>query len=113
MSDYDGIDIYCDLIIPRKIDVELVKETDLALAFHHTRPNWPVHIVVTTKEHVPSLLELDESSELARELLYLVKEVAKNIKDQKGNCRVITNLGEYQDSKHLHVHIVSGAENKS
>ena len=23
-------------------------------------------------------------------------------------CRILTNLGEYQDSKHLHFHIASG-----
>jgi histidine triad (HIT) family protein len=27
---------------------------------------------------------------------------------EQGACRVLTNLGDYQDSKHLHWHIISG-----
>ncbi|MEO8574469.1 MAG: HIT family hydrolase, partial [Pyrinomonadaceae bacterium] len=27
---------------------------------------------------------------------------------EKGAARVMTNLGEYQDSKHLHFHVNSG-----
>lgn len=106
MTDYTGEDIYCDIIIPRKIDIEVVKETDNILAYYHTKPFWPVHIVVTPKRHVLSLLELDD--ELALELLTVVKEVAAKVKEQNGAARVSTNLGEYQDSKHLHVHVNSG-----
>ena len=29
---------------------------------------------------------------------------------EHGACRVITNLGRYQDSKHLHWHVVAGAQ---
>lgn len=106
MTGYQGNDIYCDLIIPRKIDINIVKETDNILAYHHTKPFWPTHIVVTPKTHVDSLLEIE--GDLAKELFTVVKEVASLVKDQQGAARVITNLGEYQDSKHLHVHISSG-----
>lgn len=106
MPDYTGDDIYCDLIIPRKISIEVVKETHSVLAYHHTKPHWPVHIVVTPKKHVDSLLELDE--DLAIDLLKVVKDIAADIKLRYGACRVLTNLGEYQDSKHLHIHISSG-----
>ncbi len=27
---------------------------------------------------------------------------------ENGSCRVLTNLGDYQNSKHLHWHISSG-----
>lgn len=106
MTEYDGNDIYCDLIIPKKLAVRMVKETDNVLAFYHTKPHWPVHIVVTTKRHVPSLLELTDPT--TSELIDVVKEVAKDIKDNYGACRVVTNLGKYQDSKHLHIHVSSG-----
>jgi histidine triad (HIT) family protein len=106
MTEYSGNDIYCDLIIPGKLPVKIVKETDHVLAFHHTKPYWPTHIVVTCKQHVPSLLELE--GELAKELLAVVKEVARKVRDEQGACRVLTNLGTYQDSKHLHIHVSSG-----
>jgi histidine triad (HIT) family protein len=106
MSGYEGDDIYCDVIIPRKVEITVVKETDNVLAFYHTKPHWPVHIVVTCKKHVPSLIELTD--ELANELLVVVKEIAKQVKDKHSACRVLTNLGGYQDSKHLHIHISNG-----
>lgn len=106
MQAYSGNDIYCDLIVPEQLDVNIVKETDNVLAFYHTKPHWEVHIVVTPKKHVDSLLELDLP--LTSELLDVVKEVAKQLKENHGACRVITNLGEYQDSKHLHIHICYG-----
>lgn len=106
MIDYQGDDIYCDVIIPRKIEIKVIKETDNVLAYYHTKPFWPVHIVVTPKQHVLSLLELE--GELALELLEVVKEIATKVKDENGAARVMTNFGEYQDSKHLHLHVSSG-----
>lgn len=106
MANYTGNDIYCDLIIPRKLDIAIVKETDNILAYHHTRPFWPVHIVVTPKKHIASLLELE--GDLAKELLLVVKEIAKDVASKERAARVLTNLGEYQDSKHLHIHVSSG-----
>lgn len=106
MTEYQGNDIYCDLIIPRKIDIEVAKETDTILAYYHTNPFWPTHIVVTPKTHVDSLIELD--GDLAKELLSVVKEIAHSVKVEKGAARVSTNLGDYQDSKHLHIHVNSG-----
>lgn len=109
MNPYQGNDIYCDLIIPRKIDITIVKETENVLAYHHTKPFWPVHIVVTPKKHVASLLEMsDESPSLAQEIFAVLTEVATQVKEQQGACRIITNLGDYQDSKHLHLHVSSG-----
>ena len=52
------------------------------LAYHHTRPFWPVHIVVIPKRHISSLITLEESDdELLLELLRVVREVAKEVLD--------------------------------
>jgi histidine triad (HIT) family protein len=109
MTEYNGTDIYCDLIIPRDMDVKVVKETAHVLAFYHSKPHWPVHIVVVPKQHIASLLELsNEHNHLARELLDVLQEVSAKVNDAEGSCRVLTNLGDYQDSKHLHFHVNSG-----
>lgn len=106
MKNYEGHDIYCDLIIPRTVAVNIMKETARVIAFHHTKPYWPVHIVVTPKHHVASLLTLD--NDLAVELLAVIKEIATQVQNEHGAVRILTNLGAYQDSKHLHFHISSG-----
>lgn len=106
MSDYSGDDIYCDVIIPRRVEIDVFAETANVLAFHHTRPFWPTHIVVTPKHHITSLLELEGL--LAAELFELVKQVARMVSDREGSAQVLTNLGADQESKHLHIHVASG-----
>lgn len=99
-------DFYCDEVFSGKTPVEKVLETDNVLAYRHTRPFWPAHIVVVPKRHVDSLLTVEDN--LLLELLDVAKRVAKIVLDEHGAARVLTNLGKYQDSKHLHFHVVSG-----
>jgi histidine triad (HIT) family protein len=102
-------DFYRDEVLSGRTPVQIVRETDNVLAYHHTRPFWPVHIVVIPKRHIPSFLTLEESDDqLLLELLAVVREVAKEVLAEHGACRVLTNLGKYQDSKHLHWHVSAG-----
>ena len=103
-------DFYCDEVFSGKTPVEKVLETDRVLAYHHTRPFWPVHIVVVPKQHVDSLLTVE--NDLLVELMDVAKQVATDVLDEHGAARVLTNLGDYQDSKHLHFHVISGSEFK-
>lgn len=102
-------DFYCEEVLSGKTAVEKVAETERVLAFHHTRPFWPVHVVVIPKMHVGSLLTIDDD-ELLIELLTVVKTVASGIVVEHGAARVLTNLGRFQDSKHLHFHVISGEQ---
>jgi len=102
-------DFYCDEVLSGHTAVKVVRETDNVLAYYHTRPFWPVHIVVIPKRHISSLLTLEETDNaLLIELLGVVREVAKEVLAEHGACRVLTNLGNYQDSKHLHWHVSFG-----
>jgi len=100
-------DFYCEQVLSGKTEVKKVLETHNVLAYHHTRPFWETHIVVIPKTHVDSLLTIDEDG-LLLELLAVVKQVAARILKETGAARVLTNLGNYQDSKHLHFHVYSG-----
>ena len=99
-------DFYCDEVFSGKTPVEKVLETDNVLAYHHTRPFWQTHIVVVPKQHVDSLLTVE--NDLLTELMDVAKKVATQVLAEKAAVRVLTNLGEYQDSKHLHFHVYSG-----
>lgn len=102
-------DFYCDEALSGRTPVEVVAETEDVLAFHHTRPFWPVHIVVIPKAHVPSLTDLgDHDESVIHKVLAVVRQVATGVEAEHGACRVLTNLGAYQDSKHLHFHVNSG-----
>jgi histidine triad (HIT) family protein len=108
--DNTGEDFYCEQVLSGRTAVEKVLETDRVLAYHHTRPFWETHIVVIPKVHVGSLLSADDA--LLIELLDVVKRVAAEVLREKGAARVLTNLGRYQDSKHLHFHVNSGNETR-
>lgn len=99
-------DFYCDEVFSGQTEVEKVIETDNVLAYHHTRPFWPVHIVIVPKRHVASLLDADDA--LLIEVFAVIRRVAAAVKKKHGGARVLTNLGDYQDSKHLHFHVNFG-----
>ncbi len=102
-------DFYCDEVLSGRTPVRVVAETPDVLAYHHTRPFWPVHVVVIPKRHVPSLTDLgDAGPALLHALLAVVRDVAADVEREHGAARVLTNLGRYQDSKHLHFHVNSG-----
>ena len=106
-------DFYCEEVLSGKTKVEKILETDNVLAYYHTRPFWETHIVVIPKKHISSLLTLDKSDEsLFLELFAVIKEVSEKVVEEKGAARILTNLGNYQESKHLHFHINSGDQIK-
>lgn len=106
---YKGNDIYCDLILKNKIQIKKIKETDNVLAFYHTNPSYKIHIVVVPKTHIDSILTL-KNNKVFLELMRTIKEITKNINSKYRSARIITNTGNYQDSKHLHFHIVYGGK---
>jgi len=102
-------DFYCDQVLSGRTLVKKVLETDNVLAYHHTRPYWPVHIVVIPKRHIGSLIDLKTTDDaLLIEMLTAIRQIAAQIVAEHAGCRVITNLGLYQDSQHLHWHLCSG-----
>ncbi|WP_152365534.1 HIT family protein [Microlunatus speluncae] len=109
LTDYAGDDFYCDVALRRIPELRVVAETERVLAFQHTRPFWPEHVVVIPKRHLASLITVTAADEAdLRELLAVIRSVAAEVTERLGAARVLTNLGDYQDSKHLHVHVSSG-----
>ncbi|MGC4111292.1 MAG: HIT domain-containing protein [Nocardioides sp.] len=107
---YEGDDFYCDVAIPHSQALEIVFEDEHILAFQHTRPFWQTHIVAVPKRHIASLTTVTEAdADLMRRLLTVVQSIARDVEERTGAAAVLTNLGRYQDSKHLHVHVHSGA----
>ena len=84
-------------------------ESEHVLAYHHTKPHWPVHIVVVPKKHIVSFVTLSKEDEpILLELIEVLKTLAAKVEQKHGAARILTNLGKYQDSKHLHFHISFG-----
>lgn len=103
-------DFYCENVFSGKINIEKIQETDNVLAFYHTKPCWTTHIVIVPKKHIPSILEAD--LEIIKEIFELANNIIKEQKLNETNYKIITNGGTFQESKHLHFHLVSGKKNK-
>jgi histidine triad (HIT) family protein len=103
------MDFYCAQVLSGQLPVERVAETDHVLAFHHTQPYWPVHLVVIPKRHIDCLATADSQDlDVAAEMLRLAAELCKRVCETHGGCRLSTNSGTYQSTKHLHFYIHSG-----
>src|SRR4051812_30118153 len=99
--EYSGTDFYCDVALAGAIPLQMEYESDHVLAFHHTRPSFPVHIIVIPKRHIASLLTLTEDDNpVLLELIEVIKTVAAKVEKEHGAARILTNIGQYQDSKH-------------
>ncbi len=108
-DDYAGQDFYCDVAIPRASELAVVHNDSLVLAFHHTKPHWDTHIVVVPKRHIASLTStVPADAPSLKALFVVVQRLARQVEQREGAAAVLTNLGTYQDSKHLHVHVHSG-----
>jgi len=104
-------DYYCEKILKRQLDVRVYFENEQVFAFHHTNPLWENHVVLLPKRHIESLLTMTEADdELLLELMRTARMIAADFMNRFGACRIYTNLGEYQSSKHLHWHIGCGAQ---
>ncbi|MDP2650054.1 MAG: HIT domain-containing protein [bacterium] len=107
--EYIGNDFYCDVALKDTSALDKEYESDNVLAYHHTKPHWPVHIVIVPKKHIPSFADIEpEDAPVITELLEVIKRIARKVEETTGGARILTNLGTYQDSKHLHFHISSG-----
>jgi histidine triad (HIT) family protein len=109
MTDHTVCDFYCDKILGGLLEVDVCFENEHVLAFHHSNPIWEQHVVLLPKRHTESLITLEEAdNDLLLELMRVAKRIAADFMDRFGACRVYTNLGDYQSSKHLHWHIGCG-----
>lgn len=107
--DCTGTDFYCDVALRGLIPLRKEYESESVLAFHHTRPFWPVHIVVVPKKHIASFTALQpDEMPIFLEIVETLKSIASRIERDYGAARILTNLGKYQDSKHLHFHVSFG-----
>lgn len=112
MENIQTKDFYCDFVLNNRIQVEKIKETENVLAFYHTKPNWTIHIVIIPKQHITQFIEL-ENMGLIKEIFQVAQDIIKEKGLAETNYKIITNGGSFQDSQHLHFHLVSGEVKQS
>jgi histidine triad (HIT) family protein len=107
METQQTTDFYCDFVLNGKLEVTRLRETETVLAFMHTKPSWTFHCVIIPKHHVRRLVDVD-SMEVVKEIFEVAQSIILEQNLHETNYKIITNGGSFQDSQHLHFHLVSG-----
>jgi histidine triad (HIT) family protein len=103
--------LFCK-IVRGELPSRKVYEDDEVLAFHDIQPVAPVHFMVIPKKHIPMLSEATAAdAPVLGKILTLAGRLAREQGSPEG-FRTIINTGRIgrQDVKHVHVHIIGGAE---
>jgi len=101
-------DFYCEQVISGRLKVDIIFETDSVLAFHHTKPYWKEHVVIIPKIHLDSLTSYPNTTELNHEFFEAIQLVTSMFEEKFGGCRISSNVGSYQTTKHLHWYVHFG-----
>jgi len=93
------------------IPVEFVYESADAVAFNDINPQAPVHVLIVTKRHIATILEMSDTAPgLFGELLKASSAVARGKGIDESGFRLIlnTNADGGQEVFHVHLHLLGG-----
>ncbi len=102
--------IFCK-IAGGEVPSELLYEDEDVVVFPDINPLTPVHLLVVTKKHIPSLADMsEEDTPLIGKMIRAVKQVAKEQGIAEKGYRVTINSGADagQIVPHLHMHLMGG-----
>jgi len=102
--------IFCQ-IAERKTPAKIVYEDETALGFEDVHPQAPVHLLVITRKHMPSLNEAAADDEkLLGHLFTIAAQLARERQLVTKGYRTVINNGSWagQSVFHLHVHVLGG-----
>lgn len=109
MAKQGAFDFYCEEALTGKTPIEKLYESEKVLAFYHTKPSFETHIVIIPREHIHDLTFLeDKHNDLFLEIKNVAINLAKQLDLENKGARFITNMGKFQDTPHLHFHLISG-----
>jgi histidine triad (HIT) family protein len=103
--------LFCN-IVEGAIPSTPLYEDALAYAFADLHPQAPVHVLIVSREHIPSMIATDQSKRaLLGHLLWAAAEIARD-KGLADGYRIVINTGGDggQTVDHLHLHLLGGRE---
>jgi len=102
--------IFCK-IANKEISSEIVYEDNEVIAFKDIKPVAPVHLLIITKKHIPSVDHLEaEDKELIGSLFLVARKIAREQGVAETGYRLVFNVGPDagQTVDHLHLHLIGG-----
>ena len=105
--------LFCK-IVNKEIPADFIYEDELVAAFSDIRPSAPVHYLIVPREHIQSIIHLQENhQEIISKLIFSAKNIAEKF-GLKG-YKLVFNVGREggQIIDHLHLHLLGGWKNES
>jgi histidine triad (HIT) family protein len=102
--------VFCK-IAAGEIPAKILYRDDDVLAFPDINPLTPVHILVLTVKHIPSLAEMDDKDvPLVGKMVRAANQIAREQGISKSGYRLTINSGPDagQLVPHLHIHLMGG-----
>ncbi len=93
------------------LPAKLIYEDDRAIAFRDINPQAPLHALVVTRKHIPTLLDLTPDDEALVGHLHLVAvRLAREAGFADDGFRTVFNCNKAagQTVWHLHLHVLGG-----
>jgi histidine triad (HIT) family protein len=99
-------------IVRKEIPARIVHEDEQCLAFHDTRPQAPVHVLIIPKKEIATHVDIQaEDRELIGHLHVVAAQIARQLGLSDG-YRLVLNCRERagQTVPHLHLHLLGGRD---
>ena len=102
--------IFCD-IAANDLPATRLYEDDDVLAIRDIAPRAPTHILLISRRHIPSALDLTEADgPLLGRMFTVAADLARSEGIADDGYRLISNVGRWggQTVDHLHLHLMGG-----
>ena len=102
--------IFCQ-IVSGKIPSDIIHQDEEIIAFRDIKPLAPVHLIITPRRHISSLVHLSEADlPLVGRMVAVANRLAKEEGVADSGYRLVINCGKEggQVVPHLHMHLLGG-----
>ena len=100
--------IFCK-IASKVIPSEFLFENDDVCAFRDVNPQAPTHILIISKKHIPTIMDIPTSHiEIVSKMFEAVQTLAKQFEIDQSGFRLVMNCNEDggQSVYHIHFHLL-------
>lgn len=88
-------------------EIKIVYESEYFLAVHSKKPFAEIHVFIAAKPHIETIFSLTEKDrDLEIDMMKAIKSASQEVITLKGACKMEMYLGAFQNTKHLHCHVI-------
>ncbi|QJC31128.1 HIT domain-containing protein [Enterobacteriaceae endosymbiont of Macroplea mutica] len=98
-------------IVTKKVQMDLIYEDDMVIAFNDINPISSTHILILPKTFIATLDDIQEKHEkILGRMLFVTAKIAKQKHLNRDGYRVVINCKQHgrQEIFYLHMHLLGG-----